>query len=106
NLERCVTIDLTGAPAGSVLYGAKAHNARFCIRTTEEQQPGCQGPIHGVFDIVDAGTNTHSAAVSGLVGSTTNADELLAVIRADSPNCVNMVNVNALSLHVPKRLWP
>jgi hypothetical protein len=66
------------------------------IRVLGDQARGNRGGIRGPFVLLDAGNNKHADALRPLVGRETNAEEILGVIRRDSPSCVSVANANIL----------
>lgn len=87
-----------GAKAGSVLRGAGAGNQGLRLRVLQGQERGHGGGIKGSFVILDAGDNRHTPSLEALLGRVTDADEVLRLIRQDSPGCVNVANANILAL--------
>jgi hypothetical protein len=51
------------------------------LRVLERQAIGTEGPVRGPFVLLDAGDNKHADALSGLLGKTTDAAEVLRAIR-------------------------
>ncbi len=86
----------TGAPAGAVLTGVIRSNAGLRVRVLEGQQRDAWGPIKGPFELLDAGDNMHTDALTPLVGQRLDADRVLSVIRRTHPMCVNVVNATIL----------
>ena len=87
----------TGAAPHSILCGTAPHNQGLRVRTMQRQQ-GTEGPIEGPFVLIDAGANRHSSALAHLLGHMTDASEVLRFTRLQSPDCVSVVNANALSV--------
>ena len=87
----------TGAPSGSILRGLVPHNEGLRLRVLQEQPRGATGPIQGRIEIIDVGNNKHSNSLSQLLGVTTDAQEVLTILRQASPACVNVVNANILT---------
>jgi hypothetical protein len=90
------TVSVCGAPAGAVLRGCGASNQGLLIKVSQEQAKGHDGGIKGPFLILDAGDNKHAAVLCGLLQRTTDAQEVLALIRRKYPGCVSVVNANIL----------
>jgi hypothetical protein len=87
---RSQTVETRGAAAGCVLCGTGLNNQGVRIRVLCEQQKGHHGSIRGTFVLLDAGDNKHTDALRPLLGRETNAEEVLRVIRRDSPGCVSV----------------
>ena len=51
-----------------------------------------------VAGLVDVGDNKHSPFLERLLGRTTDAEEVLRVIRQGSAACVSVVNANILTV--------
>jgi hypothetical protein len=100
------TVKNQGAPAGSVLCGSGISNGGLRLRIVEKQPPGRDGPIQGAFVILDAGNNRHARALAALLGRTTNAAEVLAVIRREHTACVNVANTNVLTAEQEEQAQP
>ena len=81
---------------GCILTGAAEKNSGLRLRILEAQPRGPGGPIVGDFHILDVGDNKYSACLEALVGQATTADQVVRLIRQDSPQCVNIVNSNML----------
>jgi len=96
--KRFQAVSVNGTVAGAVLIGHTLNNLGLRLKVKEAQRRGLVGPIIGVFVILDAGDNRHSGALLALVGRETNANEVNAAIRRDSPSCVSVANTNILSL--------
>jgi hypothetical protein len=94
--QKSPTVHATGARAGSVLGGAVGCNQGLRVRVERDQPRSVGGPIDGPFEILDAGTGKHAAALRPLLGRATDAAEVLRVIRRGFPQCVNVVNANIL----------
>jgi hypothetical protein len=92
------TVKDEGAPAGAVLCGSGMSNGGMRLRIAEEQAKGRDGPIRGAFVILSAGNNRHARALATLLGRTTNAEEVLAVIRREHTACVSVANTNVLTV--------
>jgi len=95
--DRSRTVEARGAAAGGVLHGIGWHNQGLRLRVLQDQPGGDGGPIKGGFVILDAGDNIHAHRLELLAGRVTTADEVLCILRRDSPNCVNVVNANILA---------
>jgi hypothetical protein len=91
------TVERQGADAGSILLGTTSANQGLRLRVQVSQAKGDAGPLRGPFVLLDAGDNKHTDALSGLLGKTTDAAEVLKVIREVSPGCVSVVNTNILA---------
>jgi hypothetical protein len=94
--KKILTVSVCGAPAGAVLRGCGVSNQGLLIKVFHEQPKGNDGGIKGPFLILDAGTNKHSPVLCGLLHRTTDAEEVLGLIRRTSPGCVSVVNANIL----------
>jgi hypothetical protein len=95
---RVLSVNRSGAPAGSVLLGPCRNNRGLRLRGLHEQPRGHDGPLRGPFVILDVGDNKHSQALRELAGRVTDADEVLRAIRRLHPGCVSVVNVGILAL--------
>jgi hypothetical protein len=91
-----LTVEQTGAPAGSVLTGCSPRNLGLRLRIAEGQKKGDVGPLVGAFDILDVGDNIHSDSLFGVTHRRTDAAEVVALLRKHMPGCVNVANVNLL----------
>jgi hypothetical protein len=96
--QRPHSIERSGANAGSVLCGVAPSNRGLRLSISEQQVGDDSGPIRGSFVLLDAGDNRHSASLRFLVGTATNAAEVLAAIRGQSAGCVSVVNRNILAV--------
>jgi hypothetical protein len=67
----------------------------------QDQPKGEPGPIRGRFLILDVGNNKHSISLMQFLGVTTDAQELVTVLRRSYPACVNVVNANILTVEEP-----
>ena len=94
---RSRTVSTLGAVAGSVLCGAGVNNRGLRLRVFQDQEKGHDGPIRGLFVILDAGSNMHSPALADLLHSETDAQEVLGIIRERHPGCVSVANANILA---------
>lgn len=90
-------ISRTGAEAGSILTGVIRSNTGLRIRVHDRQPKGEWGSVKGLFEILEPGTNMHTAALTPLIGQTLDAGQVLEAIRRDHPMCVNVVNANVLA---------
>ena len=88
----------TGAPSGSILCGTSPHNEGLRLKILRDQPKGDSGPIKGQFQILDAGTNKHSDSLQRFLGVTTDAKEVIAMLRRAYPACVSVVNANILTV--------
>ncbi len=86
----------SGAQGGCILSGAAPHNMGLRLRVLLDQPKGDGGPIKGRFQILDAGSNKHSDSLQSLLGVTTDAQEVITIIRRAHPGCVSVVNANIL----------
>lgn len=93
-----LTVEKTGAPAGSVLAGCGTKNHGLRLRIAEEQKKGDVGPVVGRFVILDVGDNVHSESLLGLAQRRTDAAEVAALLRRRKPGCVSVTNVNLLTV--------
>jgi len=96
-----LTVEKTGAAAGSVLRGVVPTNMGLRVRISQEQKRGNPGPVVGPFVILDVGENKHGAFLAALLRRPTDAQEVVGVIRHHCPGCVNVVNGNILVLEGP-----
>src|SRR5437763_799566 len=94
------TVDKVGAPSGSILLGAVRNNKGLRLKIFESQSRGHGGAIRGRFEILDFGDNKHSPALQGLLGASTDAEEVLHLIRQEHAMCINVVNANTLTAEV------
>jgi hypothetical protein len=92
------TITFSGANAHSILLGVSPTNQGLRLQIMEEQPKNGLGPIKGRFVLLDAGDNKHADTLSDLVGKVTDAQEVLRLIREQSPSCVSVVNTNLLTV--------
>ena len=92
------TIDKIGAKTGCILRGAVRQNKGLRLRIFRDQTRGPGGAILGRFEILDVGDNKHSPFLERLLGRTTDAEEVLRVIRQGSAACVSVVNANILTV--------
>ena len=92
------TVEDCGAAEGSVLVGLGPNNAGLRVRVVQAQARGDGGPIKGEFVILAAGDNHHADALQPLVGSETNAEEVVVAVRQRRPTSVNPINVNILTV--------
>jgi hypothetical protein len=92
------TVARHGASAGCILCGCGGNNQGLRLRILQDQQKGNGGPIVGDFVILDVGDNRHSNVLAELLLRTTNAQEVLRLIRGQHSACVSVVNGNILSL--------
>ena|ERR1700730_11256318 len=88
-----------GAQAGCVLEGSARNNKGLRLKVLQAQARGHGGPIVGIFHILDVGDNKYSEILAELIGRTTDAGEILRMIRLEHPQCVNVVNANVLIAH-------
>ncbi len=84
--------------AGRVLCGCGSNNQGMRLRVLQAQVRGHDGPVQGAFVILDVGDNIHSQALQGLLHRTTDAAEVLGIIRRQHAGCVNVANANILVL--------
>jgi hypothetical protein len=92
-----LTVKVSGAAAGSVLRGVVPNNQGLRLRLLQDQPRGLDGPLHGRFILLDTGENRHSSTLGPLLHTETDAAEVLAVLRRQSPACVSVVNTNILA---------
>jgi len=88
----------TGAARNSVLVGIAPPNDGLRLRVLQDQPKGDGGPIKGELQILDVGNNKHSESLRKLLGRTTDAEEVVSLIRAAHPSCVSVVNANILAV--------
>ena len=86
----------TGADSGSILRGAKPYNKGLRLRIDQAQTKGNPGPIHGSFQILQPGSNKHAELLKDLLDVPLDSGGLLRLLRRAHPQCVNIVNANAL----------
>jgi len=91
-------VSQTGAKTGCILCGAAPNNTGLRLRILQGQPKGQGGPIGGPFQILDVGNNKHSEFLQDLLGRTTDAEEVVRLIRREYPGCVSIVNANILVL--------
>ena len=91
-------VSQTGAKTGCILCGAAPNNTGLRLRLLQDQPKGQGGPIGGAFQILDVGNNKHSEFLEDLLGRTTDAEEVVRLIRREYPGCVSIVNANILVL--------
>jgi hypothetical protein len=94
--RKCVS--KTGARSGCILRGIVQHNEGLRLRVLHDQPRGVAGAIRGHFEIIDVGNNKHSNLLLQFLGATTDAEQVIAVLRRTSPACVNVVNANILTV--------
>jgi hypothetical protein len=94
--KKILTVGACGAAAGAVLRGCGVSNQGLVVKVFQEQAKGNDGGIKGRFLILDAGDNKHSPVLCGLLQRTTDAEEVLGLIRREHPDCVSVVNANIL----------
>ncbi len=87
-----------GANTGQTLCGFGLNNQGLRLQLSQNQMKGNQGSIQGLFVILDVGDNMHSHALEHLLHRSTNAEEVVSVIRRLHPSCVNPVNANILAV--------
>jgi hypothetical protein len=92
------TVDKLGAPMGCILCGAVRQNKGLRLRIFQSQTRSQGGPIQGRFEILDVGDNKHSGSLEGLLGASTDATEVLRLIRKGHAMCVSVVNANILTV--------
>jgi hypothetical protein len=77
------------------------HNEGLRLRVLQDQPKGEPGPIRGRFLILDVGNNKHSISLMQFLGVTTDAQELVTVLRRSYPACVSVVNASSLTVEEP-----
>jgi hypothetical protein len=87
-----------GARSGCILRGVVPHNEGIRLRILQDQPKGTTGPIQGRFEILNVGNNKHANSLLELVGRTTDAKEVVNVLRGTYPKCVSVVNANSLTV--------
>jgi hypothetical protein len=95
---RALSVNRSGAAAGSALLGSCTNNQGLRLQVLQEQPRGHDGPLRGRFVVLDAGDNMHSQALRELAGRVTDAGEVLRAIRRLHPGCVSVANANILAL--------
>jgi hypothetical protein len=88
----------TGARSGCIVRGLVPQNDGLRLRILEDQPKGETGPIKGRFQILEVGHNKHAPALLELLGATTDAEEVIIVLRRSYPACVSVVNANILTV--------
>jgi hypothetical protein len=96
----------TGAESGCILRGAKPYNKGLRLRIYQDQAKGNPGPIQGSFQILQTGDNKHAAVLGDLLGMSLDSSGLLHLLRRAHPQCVNVVNANALVVEKGETLTP
>ncbi len=91
------TVARDGASAGRILCGCGGNNQGLRLRILQDQEKGNGGPIVGDFVILEVGDNRHASVLAELLLRTTNAEEVLRLIRSQHRACVSVVNGNILS---------
>ena len=94
--SRPLTVSKQGAVAGCILRGIGLNNQGVRLKVLQEQAKGSEGAVKGHFVILDVGDNIHSETLEALLDTVTDAQEVLAIIRAEHPGCVNVANTNIL----------
>jgi hypothetical protein len=64
----------------------------------QDQPKGEAGPIKGKFQILALGNNKHALSLLELLGATTDAEEVVTILRRSYPACVSVVNANILTI--------
>ena len=95
-LARQQRVSDSGAPGGCILCGTSPHNDGLRVKVLYDQPKANSGPIKGQFQVLDAGSNKHSNSLQRLLGVTTDAKEVIAMLRRAYPACVSVVNANIL----------
>ena len=93
---RPLTVNKQGAVAGCILRGIGLNNQGVRLKVLQEQAKGSEGAVQGHFVLLDVGDNIHSETLEALLGTVTDAQEVLGIIRAEHPGCVNVANSNIL----------
>jgi hypothetical protein len=88
----------TGARSGRILRGIGQINDGLRLRVFQDQPKGSAGAIQGRFEILDVGNNKHVPSLLQLLGAKTDAEEVLTVLRRNSPMRVSVVNANILTV--------
>lgn len=101
--KAALTVERTGAAPKSVLCGTEPHNLGLRVRVLQAQR-GAEGSIEGPFVLLNVGRNKHAAALKPRLGRTTNAREVLGLIRRQFRRCVSVVNANALAVEATPQL--
>jgi hypothetical protein len=91
-------VSQTGARAGAILVGVVPQNEGLRLKVLQDQPRPAEGALKGQFQILDVGDNKHSDSLRELLGATTNAEEVVTIIRRTRPSCVNIVNANILTV--------
>jgi hypothetical protein len=92
------TVASAGAKAGWTLVGTGFTNRGVRLKILQDQAKGNSGPLTGSFEILDVGDNQHSSLLTQLLGATTDAASVLALIRQAHRQCVNIANANILKV--------
>jgi hypothetical protein len=93
-----LTVEQSGAGAGSILLGSGLNNQGLRLRVLQEQAKGRGGAVTGGFVILDVGNNTFSQSLKSLLDKETNAEKVMDVLRRRHAGCGNIANTNVLVL--------
>jgi hypothetical protein len=96
-----LTVDQSGAAAGSILLGSGLNNQGLRLRVLQEQAKGKGGAVTGGFVILDVGNNMYSESLKSLLQKETDADRVMDAIRRRHGGCANAANKNILVLEQP-----
>jgi hypothetical protein len=91
-------VSKSGAHASQILRGLGKNNWGLRLWVLGQQARGSDGPIQGRFQILDVGENPHSYTLATLLHRTTDAEEVLRLIRRERRSSVNVVNANILGV--------
>jgi hypothetical protein len=96
-----LTVDQSGAAAGSMLVGSGLNNQGLRLRVLQEQAKGQGGAVRGSFVILDVGNNMYSESLKSLLHKETDAEKVMDVLYRRHAGCANAANKNILVLEQP-----
>jgi hypothetical protein len=96
-----LTVEQSGAAAGSILVGCGLNNQGLRLRVLHEQARGQGRAVAGDFVLLDVGNNTFSESLKTLLHKETDAEQVMAVLRRRHAGYANIANTNALVLEQP-----
>src|SRR5205823_6272521 len=96
--RQTLTVQRSGAVAGSILHGVAPNNIGLRLKVCEDQPKGSDGGLKGKFTILEVGDHSNSGLLEAFLGQVTDADEVLRTIRRGRPGCISVVNTNVLAL--------
>ena len=80
-LTRQERVSDSGALGGCILCGTSPHNEGLRLKVLCDQPKANSGPIKGEFQVLDEGCNKHSNSLQRLLGVTTDAKKVIAILR-------------------------